>query len=35
MFNRELITLLAATVLLTFGVPVREGHWPAPVRSRS
>ncbi len=27
--------LLAATVLLTLGVPVRAGHGPAPVRSRS
>jgi hypothetical protein len=27
--------LLAATVLLTPGVPARAGHGPAPVRSRS
>jgi hypothetical protein len=27
--------LLAATVLLTPGVPARAGHCPAPVRSRS
>jgi hypothetical protein len=27
--------LLAATVLLTLGVPVRAGHRAAPVRSRS
>jgi hypothetical protein len=27
--------LLAATVLLTLGVPARAGHGPAPVPSRS
>jgi hypothetical protein len=27
--------VLAAAVLLTLGVPVRAGPWPAPVPSRS
>ena len=32
---RWTIPALAATVLLTLGVPARAGHGPAPVPSRS
>ena len=35
LWGNAAFVLLAATVLLTFGVPVRAGHWAAPVRSRS
>ena len=35
LWGNAAFVLLAATVLLTPGVPVRAGHWPAPVRSRS
>lgn len=35
LWGNAAFVLPAATVLLTFGVPVRAGHWPAPARSRS
>ena len=35
LWGNAAFVLLAATVLLTLGVPVRAGHWPAPVPSRS
>jgi hypothetical protein len=35
LWGNAALVLLAATVLLTLGVPVRARHWPAPVPSRS